>query len=142
MPRPWLHFNRHDVKSVSPFLNRSDFTNAGERGVAYFHWCPGCKQLHAIYTINPGGRPQWSFNGDVNMPSFSPSILCFTTEDDNKRETLCHYFIKTGAELIQRDPTLDKTKSYIDFCGDSPHEFGGKVVPLPELPDEWKRAGS
>lgn len=70
-------------------------------------------------------------------------ITVIETEDDNEqplpqpvRRTLCHYFIKTGAELTNRDPgrVFDPGKSYIDFCGDSPHALSGKVVELPDWP--------
>ena len=90
------------------------------------HWCPGCNEAHGIRIA--GGTPIWSFNGDYEKPTFSPSILCFTTEttdDDDKplptpiRRTLCHYFIRDGR---------------IEFCGDSPHALAGQIVDLPDWP--------
>jgi hypothetical protein len=98
----------------------------GPAGVKLMHWCPGCDQPHGI-TIE-GGPPIWTFDGNYDAPTFSPSILCFvthTTDDDDKplpvpvRETLCHYFIKAGM---------------IEFCGDSPHKLKGQTVPLPDWP--------
>lgn len=105
------------------------------------HWCPGCDEPHGI-TIEGVGCPVWTFNGDYEKPSFNPSILCFTTHEGGKqlaeRRTLCHYFIKTGAELGDRIllglPALDPGKSYIDFCGDSPHALAGRTVELPDWP--------
>lgn len=101
------------------------------------HWCPGCKQPHGITIF--GGAPVWSFNNDYERPSFSPSVLYFTDYDEEGekrggRRTLCHYFIRTGAELAGRGANLDPMKSYIDFCGDSPHELRGKIVELPDWP--------
>ncbi|CAN7375644.1 DUF6527 family protein [Bradyrhizobium sp. LjRoot220] len=94
--------------------------------VMLMHWCPGCDDPHGI--IIEGGPPIWSFDGNYDAPTFSPSILCFTTEttdDDDKplpapvRRTLCHYFIKAGK---------------IEFCGDSPHKLAGQIVDLPDWP--------
>lgn len=108
----------------------------GGKHVRLMHWCPGCKEPHGI-TIE-GGPPTWSFNGDYEMPSFQPSVLCFTDYEGGQRlaarRTLCHYFIRTGFELADRGANLDPHKSYIDFCGDSPHELRGKIVELPDWP--------
>ena len=73
-------------------------------------------------------RPSWTFDGNMESPTFGPSIRCFTTEttDDNDKplphpveRTLCHYFIKAGK---------------IEFCGDSPHALAGRTVDLPDWP--------
>jgi hypothetical protein len=105
------------------------------------HWCPGCDQPHGIRVEGP--PPVWRFRGTYDAPSFEPSILCFTThttDDDDRplpapvRETLCHYFIRLGSELKARGANLDDAKSYIDYCGDSPHALRGKIVELPDWP--------
>lgn len=103
------------------------------------HWCPACKGPHGIRIEGPA--PTWSFNGDYRAPSFSPSVLCFTTDDDEgeplpsgQRRTLCHYFVRRGVELASRGANLDPAKSYIDFCGDCPHELRGKIIELPDWP--------
>jgi hypothetical protein len=36
---------------------------------------------------------------------------------------ICHYFLTDGL---------------ISFCGDSTHDFAGKTVPLPELPERMQ----
>lgn len=108
---------------------------------ALMHWCPGCNKVHGC-KIGGDGPTKWTFNGDYNVPSFSPSMLIRTNHDGEKRSpdgqmrTVCHYFIKTGAELQNREPgrAFDPAKSYIDFCGDSPHALSGKVVELPDWP--------
>lgn len=92
------------------------------------HWCPGCKTVHGIRTEGP--KPNWTWDGNEEAPTTSPSIRCFTTYDehgnplpDDGQRTLCHYFLRAGM---------------IDFCSDSPHEFAGKTVPLPDYPQEWQ----
>lgn len=91
------------------------------------HWCPGCEEVHGIRIKGPNG-PVWSFNNDFEKPTFSPSILCFTTFDDEgtplpsgTRRTLCHYYIKEGR---------------IEFCADSPHALAGQTVEIPPWPYE------
>jgi hypothetical protein len=49
-------------------------------------------------------------------------VRCFTTDDDGRQITLCHYFITDGQ---------------IVFCSDNPHELNGQTVPLPEFPASW-----
>lgn len=114
---------------------------AGGAHVRLMHWCPACEEVHGF--IIQGGPPQWAFNGDYDAPSFDPSMRIYVThrtDDDDKplprpvEETLCHYFIKTGAQLANRGANLDPAKSYIDFCGDSPHAMRGKIVELPDWP--------
>lgn len=34
----------------------------------YLFWCPGCDTAH-------GPNDTWQFNGDVNKPTLSPSVL-------------------------------------------------------------------
>lgn len=80
---------------------------------AFAHWCPGCKQVH-IVTYKADHGPVWSWDGNVDAPTTSPSIRLF-----NKNHTICHYFLKAGN---------------IEFCGDCEHELSGKTVPLPDWP--------
>lgn len=86
-------------------------------------YCPGCKGPH-VYGAS------WRFNGDMERPTFSPSLLVFTpewtdTETGKKhpRETVCHLFLTDGV---------------LRYCGDSPHELAGQSVPLPDLPEPWR----
>lgn len=61
----------------------------------------------------------WSFNDNMEKPTFSPSMLIFDTDKSGNRTTRCHYFITDGK---------------IIFCGDSPHKLSGRTVDLPEWP--------
>lgn len=104
----------------------------GKEG-GYWHWCPGCESAHRI-PVEASQGPSWTFNGDMEKPTFKPSVRCFTnyseTEENadgspkrlpnNGQRTLCHYFLTDGV---------------LWFCADTPHAFGGKSTPLPPLPD-------
>jgi hypothetical protein len=95
---------------LRPFL-----TDDGVTILGYVHWCPGCKEPHAIHTGAPNhSSARWSFDGNMDAPTFEPSI--------NRGPGYCHYFIRSGV---------------IDFCSDSRHELAGQHVPLPEWDGEW-----
>lgn len=89
-------------------------------GQSLFISCPGCKHLHPI-AIKPEGHPTgqcWDWNGDVNKPTFSPSLLCCAGYPAAR----CHSFIRDGN---------------IQFLDDCYHELAGKTVPLDPIPDWW-----
>ena len=88
----------------------------------YYHWCPACNEAHGI-SIKAGQRPRWMFNGNLDKPTFTPSVRCFTTEENGTQRTICHYFITNG-EIV--------------FCGDNPHALNGKTVALPDYPVSWE----
>jgi hypothetical protein len=102
------------------------------------YWCPGCEQIHAV-KVTEGG---WTWNNDVDKPTFSPSILvtsghysslhitgssCWCTFNASRPENeksfecrICHCFIKDGM---------------IQFLSDSTHHLSGQIVAIPDLPD-------
>jgi len=80
----------------------------------YSFYCPGCKHLHVFYTKHPKGV-QWSFNGDFEKPTFSPSLR--NRSNAPGMPQVCHLFVRDGM---------------IEFCNDSDHELAGKTVPLAE----------
>lgn len=83
-----------------------------DHGKVYLHWCPGCESLHGINVEKPNDwNAVWSFDGNLESPTFSPSINLVGR---------CHYFIRAGR---------------IEFCGDSTHKLAGQTVPLPDIPE-------
>jgi hypothetical protein len=102
-------------------------------------WCPGCDEMHVIVAA-PG---RWTFDGNVDAPTFSPSILVrgwdFTEKGRadyeawcaaghpkregapgfDSRPTVCHCFVRAGQ---------------IQFLGDCTHAAAGKTVELPDFP--------
>lgn len=94
----------------------SDVLRRQEGG--YTHYCPGCERAHSL----PDG---WSFNGNLERPTFSPSFKHTTPVGPPAR--VCHYILTNGI---------------LNFCGDSTHGLAGLSVPLPSLPpglrdDNW-----
>lgn len=102
----------------------------------FVFFCPGCQCGHGIKTYGPG--PQWTFNGDVEKPTLSPSILvrsqrypsggAFPNDDEYTRvikegsiemtKTICHSFVKEGN---------------IQFLDDCTHALKGQTVPLEDF---------
>ena len=87
----------------------------------YMHWCPGCNMLHQVW-VNPPQGPSWTYNGNHEAPTFSPSIRVTLREDrETGKKDYCHYFIVDGK---------------INFCGDCFHELSGKQgVEMPDFPE-------
>jgi len=94
--------------------------------------CPGCNETHTV-SVNVG---RWTWNGSLDAPTFSPSILersghyakpgepCWCTYNaENPTEPVsfrchvCHTFVTDGK---------------IQFLGDCTHDLAGKTVELPD----------
>lgn len=64
-------------------------------------WCPGCEHMHLV---NSG----WTFNGNYDKPTFSPSVLVTGGHR-------CHSFVQGG---------------HIQFLSDCTHALAGQTVEL------------
>lgn len=110
------------MSALSPKLRSVGFGTAGS-GIAF--WCPGCNEAHAIRTEGPGGefnRAQWQWDGNINAPTISPSILVqaeWGPEAAGPPKRICHSFVRVGM---------------IEFLGDCTHALKGQTVPLPDWP--------
>lgn len=119
---------------LSPILRDTE-----DNGLMF--WCPGCNNPHIVHH-GVGPKPSWGWNGDVNRPTFTPSVLvkgrdftpkgqadfdawhaagCPKNEDGSlhefeNAETVCHSFVRDGQ---------------IQFLSDCTHSLAGKTVPLP-----------
>lgn len=88
-------------------------------------WCPGCKQEHPYYISQSFVRedgtshPIWSFDGNMENPTFNPSLLCLGTPK-------CHLYVH-GGKII--------------FLSDCEHELKGQTVTMIKWDSElndWK----
>ncbi|NMZ72988.1 hypothetical protein HBO32_07745 [Pseudomonas nitroreducens] len=95
---------------LSPILERADDQ--------LFFLCPGCSMLHGV-RVGPGSQhPRWDWNGDVNKPTFSPSILVTYWWGEQREDRRCHSFVRDGR---------------IEFLSDCTHALAGQTVDLPAL---------
>ena len=83
----------------------------------YSHWCPACDELHYIQTV---GHVTWTFNGNIEKPTFTPSLK----HTMNNYDYCCHYVITDGKIYYDKD------------C--SNEQYRNRVIDLPELPKEYK----
>ncbi len=110
-------FKRLSAKLV----RRTGYHGTVENPIATFgHWCPACEKVHdfAVETPFPNGA-RWTFDGNVEAPTMSPSMNIGVGPFPNGRVERCHYFLRNGS---------------IQFLGDCTHAMAGQTVPLPDLP--------
>ncbi len=94
-------------------------------GPTHAHWCPACAQMHDYAVEQPfRNGAQWTFNGDGDQPTFSPSMNISWGPNSRGDVGRCHYFVTCGR---------------IIYCGDSTHALAGKTVDLPDIPEEVLR---
>lgn len=90
--------------------------------------CPGCGSAHGVW-VGTGSGPRWTWNADVDAPTFRPSILVrwdhwvppWTPENPDPGpqsmvSEVCHSYVTDGQ---------------IQFLGDCTHALAGQTVPLP-----------
>ncbi len=118
-----------------------DWEGGGRRGFQF--WCPGCNKNHSV-SVGEGG---WSYNGNPEAPTFSPSVLlegghyapghkpedgCWCTYNAEKIAKgeepsgftcgVCHSFVNDGM---------------IRFLNDCTHALAGQTVKLPDWPSDF-----
>lgn len=94
----------------------------------YFFRCPGCGWPHGVQT-GEGPGPRWGFNGNVDAPTFTPSVLVQTGSavdpsiiwEDGDPPRICHTFITDGK---------------IQFLSDCDHALAGQTVDIPDWNDD------
>lgn len=88
------------------------------RKVYLFH-CPGCGFAHSYCTARPPGEagPVWTFNGNLESPTFTPSLL-YNVNRSNPTEHLCHTYVTDGK---------------IQFLSDCTHHLAGQTVAMEDI---------
>ena len=81
----------------------------------FFFFCPGCKITHAF-------DQRWEFNGDLEKPTFSPSLLTEYPYGNPSKDVRCHSFVREGK---------------IQFLSDCTHELKGQTVAVPDWKGEY-----
>lgn len=109
----------------------------------YMIFCPGCHEGHGLRVGQPDG-PSWSFNGDMEKPTFQPSLLIKGVELP-KRDPITHdlprgadgkFLLGPDGRIVGCKDTICHsfiTNGQIQFLSDCTHELRGQTVPLPEF---------
>lgn len=81
-------------------------------------WCPACDDLHGLPVNTTEHTPAWDWNGNLEAPTLTPSILSNYNGDPPR---VCHSYLTDGVW---------------NFLSDCTHAMAGQQVPSPPLP-EW-----
>lgn len=93
-------------------LKKFHDTLDGRNEQLYGFRCPGCGDVHIIPTA---GARAWQYNGNMDAPTFRPSILA-RYYNGEKVHAICHSFVTDGK---------------IQFLGDCTHHLKNQIVDLP-----------
>jgi Family of unknown function (DUF6527) len=91
--------------------------------------CP-CGDTHAI------NANRWAFNGDIERPTFSPSVLVttghFVPKERSDGSCWCTYNAEHPGELVFGCYLCHSfvRDGMVQFLGDCSHALAGQVVPL------------
>lgn len=77
--------------------------NVSDGGPMLWFWCPGCQMYHMF-------DKRWQWNGDIDRPTFTPSLLC-----DEHGDRRCHSFVTDGK---------------INYLSDCHHALAGQSVEM------------
>ena len=104
--------------------------------IGYNVICPGCRTFevkhlacrHMFLTVPFGAHPVWEFDGNMERPTFSPSLLMKSDWWNPETEAFdiqlqCHFFLRDGIF------------EYLDDCN---HKLAGQNVPMVEFDKEEK----
>lgn len=91
--------------------------------------CPGCCQMHHVTVYGSRG---WTFNGDGDRPTFSPSVLVKGTVPITDDE---HATIMAGGTIEPKPVVCHSfvTDGRIRFLDDCTHALSGQTIDLPDL---------
>ena len=98
----------------------------------YTFICPGCGDQHTMHTKgkNRDGA-QWTFDGNMDSPTFKPSIK-YKSGMYAKPYTTEHHAMLVAEGLGVRCHFI-LTAGILSFCNDSTHAYAQKKLPLPEI---------
>lgn len=111
-----------------PIAQLKSIRDGEETYQALMFWCQGCEILRPDGTEFVGGlhmlpisgdstkRPVWSFDGNLESPTLSPSIL---TKTGHTKNFVCHSFMRAG---------------HMEFLSDCTHKYAGQTLPMKPLP--------
>jgi len=101
------------MRLLRPFVNQKD------EFVGYNVKCPGCDTWHSVYTVaNQYNKAIWGFDGNMDKPTFSPSLLVTWTHGEEHEKRRCHSFIRNGEW---------------QFLSDCTHDLAGQTIPMVEI---------
>lgn len=111
---------------------KASLRTVDDHGVKYealLFICPGCANgngsgYHMLPVNSTTKSPSWNWDGNIEAPTLSPSILThgIFTDGGYDPKGICHSFLRNGV---------------FEFLSDCTHQYAGQSVPMPDMPDHW-----
>jgi hypothetical protein len=108
------------------------WAHEGRRGLNY--WCQGCGTVHGVVVEGAGA---WGWNGLLDRPTFTPSVLSTGTRPLTEHEVAA---IRAGESITPEKQVCHTfiTDGRVQFLSDCSHALAGQTHDLPDLPDWLK----
>lgn len=111
-------------------------------GGSIIYWCQGCESSHRIQ-VGDGPGPRWGWNGNAELPTFTPSVLVTGRDFTEKGEADFEAWHAAGCPDRNGEPfeSVDVrchtfiTGGQVQFLSDCTHALAGQTLPLPDLPE-------
>lgn len=97
-------------------------------------YCPGCKDRHYINIDPTRAQATWGFNGSLENPTFTPSLLVRTgkyVNPDYKRDIPAEDWVWFERSSIRCHSFI--TDGNINYLADCTHELKGQTIELPDV---------
>lgn len=122
-----------EYRKLTPKLHQRFFSPEKSHFVFY---CPGCGRTHWYY-VGPGfvHPRRWEFNGNIDLPSFTPSLRNSIQDVDEEGEPKVD---QNGNPVMVTKCHLYVTAGKISYCGDCQHALNGQTVDMVDLPKDWE----
>jgi hypothetical protein len=101
----------------------------------YAFWCAGCGETHGV-RVGVADRPCWTFDGNVDRPTFSPSILVTGLQsiNDERGDWTGEYRRGPDGKPLKLTCHSFVTAGRMQFLADCTHALAGQTIDLPDLP--------
>jgi len=102
-------------------MTRAIPVNDGGKVTGYLVQCPACAADGSGASCHEFVVGWWTFSGDLERPTFSPSMLAtavYGAHGPGRREHRCHSFVRDGK---------------IQYLSDCTHAMAGQTVDLPDF---------
>lgn len=101
-------------------------------------WCPACDMAHGIRVASPGAPGGWTWDGNTEAPTFSPSLLVETTRLSPASKIAHRAWVDAGCPSSSKPvlvPEPLRCHSFVraghfEYLGDCTHALAGQRVPM------------
>lgn len=131
--------------------------HVGDGQGGHYGWkfiCPACDWPVVLPTTGCSDptKPAWTFNGDVDVPVFGPSVLQQWSRWSKARRAEADAFKERHGRWPTKDELPDDVHKVchsfvgcngaapgqIIFLSDCTHKLAGQVVDLPDVEHDWQ----